>query len=72
MVAKGKKETVTCGVEMSESIDAPVEADQVVGEINVYCDGGLIGTYEIKASEAVEKLNFKLGLEQLLRSLVGA
>jgi D-alanyl-D-alanine carboxypeptidase (penicillin-binding protein 5/6) len=72
LVEKSLAGSVTTQLTVSESVEAPVEEGQKLGELQVYVDGELRDTIDLVASQGVERLTvggiFKQMLEQLLFS----
>ncbi len=71
VVSAGRASAVDCDVVLSETLDAPVIQGQTVGEINIMCEGEILGSYEIKAAETVEKLTVGSAFTLLARALLG-
>lgn len=65
LLPKGQEELVEQKVELSEILEAPVEKGQVIGKVTVSLGGGEIGSYNIIAKEAVEKMSFGAALKIL-------
>ena len=55
---------------LSEKLEAPVEAGQVIGRVSVFLNGGEIGGYNIVAKEAVEKMSFSAALKILFMEVL--
>lgn len=71
LVEKGSVKELVPEVEMEESVEAPVEIGQLLGQIK-YCtpEGKSLTTVEIKAAESVERLGFTACLEILFHALL--
>ncbi len=70
IVEKGQKDSVFCEVILSNAVEAPVEQGQVVGEVSVYANSQLVGTYPITALRRVEKTDFFTEFRRLLREAI--
>ncbi len=70
LLPKGQEELVEQKVELSESLEAPIEKGQIVGKVTVSLAGGEIGSYNIIAKEAVEKMSFGAALKILFLEAV--
>lgn len=56
LMEKSKTGSITTQLAVAENVQAPVEAGQKVGELQVYVDGQLADTIDLVASEAVPRL----------------
>ena len=65
LLPKGQETLIEQKVTLSEKLEAPVEAGQVIGKVSVFLNGGEIGGYNIIAKEAVEKMSFYAALKIL-------
>ena len=65
LLPKGQETLIEQKVTLSEKLEAPVEAGQVIGKVSVFLNGGEIGGYNITAKEAVEKMSFYAALKIL-------
>lgn len=70
VVARGKGNSVSYTVEMTDKVAAPVEQGQQVGEITVYSEGVVIGVYPVVSTIRVEKLKFGSTFDMLWRALL--
>jgi D-alanyl-D-alanine carboxypeptidase (penicillin-binding protein 5/6) len=72
LVEKSQAGSVTTQLTVTDSVEAPVEEGQKLGELQVYVDGELRDTIDLVASQAVERLTvggiFTKMLEKLLFS----
>ena len=57
LVKKAKTGDIETKVELPDEINAPVLADDKIGEVSFYIDGEKIGTADITAGENVNKIN---------------
>ena len=71
VVKKGTETKIEACYELSESLRAPVERGQVIGEAVWKCDGKEIGKMKIYAKEGVEKAGFFDVWISLLATLAG-
>lgn len=69
LLEKGTGKTVTQKVELIESVEAPVEAGQLLGKITFYAAEEVISEVNLIANEDIEKLGLFSSLWMLLRSL---
>ena len=65
LLPKGQESLVEQTVILPESLEAPVEAGDVIGRVKVTLNGGEIGGYDIIAKETVEKMSFSAALKIL-------
>ena len=70
LIAKSRAASVERELELAESLDAPVEAGQVLGTLRVRAGGELLAELPLCAAEAVPRLSFGQIWLQLFRSLV--
>lgn len=56
IIPKGKEKELTCEVQFTENLSAPVEKGQIVGKMVVKIEGEIIGEYKISAKEEVPVL----------------
>ncbi|MEA5010882.1 MAG: D-alanyl-D-alanine carboxypeptidase family protein [Angelakisella sp.] len=70
VVEKSKSDTITQDVTLSDSVEAPVEKDQVVGSVIVCVDGERVMDYPIKTTVAVDKMTLFRALGILGRVLL--
>ncbi|MBR2001224.1 MAG: D-alanyl-D-alanine carboxypeptidase [Firmicutes bacterium] len=66
---KGQKEGITSETSFVEDLKAPLSREDVVGELKVYREGTVIGTYPLYAQEAVERVGLGELYLRLLQSL---
>ncbi|MBQ9960064.1 MAG: D-alanyl-D-alanine carboxypeptidase [Oscillospiraceae bacterium] len=70
LVEKGKRASVHLELTVAESLQAPVEAGQQLGQVGVYCDGQLLCAYPVTAAVPVAKMRFADAFVKLLRSFL--
>lgn len=58
LVPKGRRGDIVQDIRLATSVEAPVESNQVLGEVTVSLDGKTIGTYPLTAPHYVERLTF--------------
>lgn len=56
-IEKAKSSKITQNVSFKETIDAPIEKGEVIGEVSYSVDGEVIKKVNIVASESVKKFN---------------
>ena len=70
VVPKGREVEVVCEAVMEESLTAPVEQGQAVGEVTCVLDGEVLARSQIRAVSSVEALTFSSAWLSLLRAVV--
>ncbi len=70
VVPKGREGEVVCEAVMEESLTAPVEQGQAVGEVTCVLDGEVLARSQIRAVSSVEALTFSSAWLSLLRAVV--
>ncbi len=58
LVPKGRRRDIIQDIRLAASVEAPIESNQVLGEILVSLDGKTIGAYKLTSPHYVEKLTF--------------
>ncbi len=58
LVPKGRRGDIVQDIKLATAVEAPVESNQVLGEVRVSLDGETIGTYPLTAPHYVERLTF--------------
>lgn len=56
LIDKSQKNSIETTLDLSESVEAPVENGQKLGTMTVYCDGEELAQIDVVAAAAVEKL----------------
>ncbi len=69
LLPKGKEAGIKSQVQLSESIQAPVEQGQILGRVSYTLDGEEIAGYNVTAKESVAKMHFGAVFAILLKSL---
>mgnify|MGYP001852123441 FL=1 len=70
VVPKGRAGEVVCETTMEETLTAPVEQGQAVGEVTCVLDGEVLARSQIRAASSVEALTFSSAWLSLLRAVV--
>ena len=70
VVEKAKQELITQDVTVNESVEAPVEKDQIVGSVAVCVDGERVMDYPIRTVAAVDEMTLFRALGILTRVLL--
>ena len=70
LVNKGQKDSLTTELELPECLEAPVEAGQQVGNVQLLQNGTLLHRFPIRAKGEVQVLTFGWCLERLARALL--
>ncbi len=58
LVPKGKSKDIVQDIKLTTSVEAPVESNQVLGEVIIKLDSETVGTYRLTAPHYVERLTF--------------
>ncbi len=66
MIPKGKSKDIVQNISVAAEVEAPVEAGQILGHIELSLDGKKIGTIELKSPHYVKKAGFLFILKELL------
>ena len=66
---KGKSADIEYSLEITESVEAPVEKNQLLGKITVTCADDIIGQYSLVAKEEVRKITLWDYVQGFLKSL---
>lgn len=69
LLEKSKAGTVTTQVELAESVEAPVEPGQKLGELKVLVDGGQVDAIDLVAADGVERLGLGGIFKRFLNTL---
>lgn len=57
-VSKGEKDKIQPGIQINESIHAPIKKGEVIGKVSFLLDGKEIGYTEICSTEDIERIKF--------------
>lgn len=69
LIDKSIKNSITTEITLAESLTAPVEAGQKLGEMNVLSDGEVLQTVDIVASQEIPRLTTGQIWRQMIRKL---
>lgn len=69
LVPKGREADIVQDINLSAQVEAPVEANQVLGTVSVKLDGETIGKYNLTCPEYVERLSFSAVFMRMLGCL---
>ncbi len=69
LIPKGQKDSITSETSFVEDLKAPLSREDRVGELKVYREGTVIGTYPLYAQEAVERVGLGELYLRLIQSL---
>lgn len=72
LVERGAAGSVTAELDLPESLDAPVEAGQVIGYLTVRSGGESVQKLPLRAAESVERLSLGALWRRFLCAMVGA
>lgn len=70
VVAKQKKDSITQEITMVPDVEAPVHAGQILGKAEVIIDGNVVGAYDIKAAEEMERITILRAFQKLAKALL--
>lgn len=70
VIPRGTYKQISCSYEREESITAPVENEQKLGEIKFFSDEKEILNGEIVAAEPVDKVSFAFSLKRILLNVL--
>jgi D-alanyl-D-alanine carboxypeptidase (penicillin-binding protein 5/6) len=70
LVEKGQSSAITSQITLSESLQAPVSAGQVVGKITYLLEDKTVGECRLLAEQEIHRLTFPLALLKLLENLI--
>ena len=66
MVKKARKNRLKISVNYNGPIEAPIEKDQIIGNLKLVYEDELIGEFDLFANEQIKRLNI---FSRLIRSL---
>lgn len=69
LLKKGEEKGLTSTIELAEDLEAPVEAEQIVGTVTVSREGEVLAEYPLRAVREVPRLNFGICLYRLLSAI---
>lgn len=58
LIQKGRESKITCKTELTDTVSAPVNKNEVVGKIRYYLDENLIAEFDIVSFDDVKRLSF--------------
>lgn len=67
---KSELSKISCETEIPESIDAPINAGDVIGKVNYKCGDEVIGTADILAAETVDRISFFQLFTRLFKRII--
>ena len=70
LIPKGAEEKLEQSVTLQESVEAPVEQGQVLGQVVISLEGEEVGSYPLTAKYAVDRMTFGKAMERLFKSMV--
>lgn len=70
VVEKGTADTITQEVVLVQDVEAPVEKGQVLGSVEVVVNGEVVGSYDLKAAGAVERMTVGKAFGKLCQKLL--
>lgn len=71
LTEKGGAGNITQSLSLPESVDAPIEAGQVVGTLNFLRDGDVLASVPVCAAASVEKIGYGTLLGRILSNIFG-
>ena len=69
LTKRGQAQALTAQLELPERLEAPVQAGQQVGQVQVLSDGQLLGSWPVTAAGSVDVLDFGAALSLLTKAL---
>lgn len=72
LIRKGQESQVTTRLTLPETLEAPVEQGQTVGQLEIFLDGAPVQTVPIVSAQSVERLTVPGVFTRLLRQLLMA
>ncbi len=69
LTKRSQAQALTAQLELPERLEAPVQAGQQVGQVQVLSDGQLLGTWPVTAAGSVDVLDFGAALSLLTKAL---
>jgi D-alanyl-D-alanine carboxypeptidase (penicillin-binding protein 5/6) len=69
VILKSKKDAVTQDVTVVPDVEAPVHKGQILGKVNVYVDGEVVHSYDLKAQTDTARITMLHALERLMKAL---
>ncbi|MBP9989419.1 MAG: D-alanyl-D-alanine carboxypeptidase [Ruminococcus sp.] len=69
LVPKGRKDDIVQDVDITTSVEAPVESNQTMGTVTLKLDNKVLGRYNLTSSHYVDKLSFGVVFKRLLAVL---
>lgn len=70
VIEKGQKDMLMQEITLVADIEAPVEKGQVVGKVEVLVNGELMGQYDLRAAESVDRMTFLRAFGKLVNSML--
>lgn len=55
---KGARKDIERKIEFAQSLEAPIEEGEIIGKMDLVCDGKVIGSVDIAAGENVNRKGF--------------
>lgn len=68
LVQKGQAGKITSNITLASEMEAPVEAGQKAGEVEILLDGVRVAKYDLIASTAVERISFGFVFGKMLKA----
>ncbi|MBQ9963989.1 MAG: D-alanyl-D-alanine carboxypeptidase [Clostridia bacterium] len=69
LLKKGEEKGLTSMIELAEDLEAPVEAEQIVGTVTVSREGEVLAEYPLRAVREVPRLSFGICLYRLFSAI---
>ncbi len=70
LLDSNQKGKIDIKIEYKKDLQAPIQKDDILGNVTISVDNKVIKNYNIYADETVEKVNFKFNLLRLLKGIV--
>lgn len=69
LIPKGRERDIKQDIELTTGVEAPVEANQILGKVKVTLDGKKLGEYNLTSPRYVERLTFSTVFCRMLGAL---
>lgn len=70
LLKKGEGAALTAQLQLQEELEAPIEAGQQLGSVQLLAGETVLGEYPVTAAAAVPRMDLALGLRRLLEALL--
>lgn len=70
VIEKGAEDALTQEITLADNVEAPVDAGQLLGKVEVVVSGEVVGSYNLFAATAVERMTIDKAFATLLREML--